>query len=1048
MTDHGICGRRTPRLVATSMLLVCCAFVSAAANAVTVTIGSAADTTIYQGVDPNTGENFEVNSCGAGSNLFVGNTNDGLQRRALLWFNILGEIPAGSTINSVTLTMEINRAGDNQDAPASLFPVQLDWGEGAVNCDSARGGGTGLPANSGDATWLDAKFSEVAWSIAGGDFGSASATATIGTSGTAVWSSSGLVADVQFWLDTPAGNAGWILIGDESRSSTTRRFFSREGRTPPTLTIDFTPTGDVYACCFADGGCGIADESSCTADGGTPDTGVSSCSPNPCPQPIGACCNLDESCSEAVEAAECLAGGGVFQGGASACSDTSVDCGLEPFVDALPYPAVLQPVGTRADGVPQYEVTMTEENQVLHRDLPATEVWTYNGTFPGPTIEAIVGQPIEVKYINSLPSGSKRRGNHALEVDECPHGPNYWQDTARTVPHLHGGHVPARFDGQPEYDFMPGAFDTYEYPNNQLPATLWYHDHALGITRLNVYMGMAAYYLLRDPAGTGEDLLSLPRDFYDVPIVIQDRTFNPDGSFFYPPTLQDAFYGDKILANGKVWPYMNVDQGKYRLRFLNGSQARVYKLRLENLADPAQVIPFNLIGTDGGLITAPIPLGDFTMAPAERFDVVVDFEGFPPGTEIVLRNDNGQTPVVTNVMKFIVGSSPGDTASLPGTLSTVDPIPELEATETRWFNLKKIAEPCAGQEWVIETLDADGTVLGKYWDDLTDFPVIGETEIWEFINESNMMHPMHVHLVQFQVLDRIRLSDGESQSLEPWETDTWKDTVRVPPGHKVQIIARFENYAGRFPYHCHILDHEDHEMMRQFQTIHDSANCNFDGVCDEGEDCHSCPNDCGIFGEVSGALCGNGLCETGDGENFDNCSADCAGKTKGKDPYKCGAGEGYVDCAEEPRCTDGFFCRSMPRLAACCGDALCEGAETESSCAVDCSTGQVGNNCSQILDKGTCNDDPGCEWQGSPRSGSCVESSGGGECTPDEPDTELTCNDGVDNDCDGQVDCADTDCSGDSACQQVDCSSFPNKNACNAEATCRWDNKNKVCVPN
>jgi spore coat protein A len=1030
-------------------VLACCVCLGSAADAATITINPVADTTIYQGVDPVTGEDFEVNSCGAGSNVFAGNTNDGLTRRALILFDVAAAVPAGSTINSVTLTMEINRSGDNQDAPMTVAPVTLGWGEGTVNCDSARGGGTGLPAQTGDATWLDAMFQQVSWGSPGGARAGTSATATIGTTGPAIWSSAAMATDVQSWVDTPAGNAGWIVVGDESRASTTRRFFSREGRTPPTLTIDFTPTGDVYACCFADGDCTITDTTSCTDNGGIPDTNTSSCGPNPCPQPTGSCCNLDESCSDNIEREACEAAGGLFNGAGSACSQGSVDCGLEPFVDELPYPAVLQAVGTRSDGVPQYEVTMTEETQVLHRDLPATEVWTYNGTFPGPTIEATVGQPIEVKYINSLPSGSKRRGNHALEVDECAHGPNYWQDTARTVPHLHGGHVPARFDGQPEYDFMPGAFDTYVYPNNQLPATLWYHDHALGITRLNVYMGMAAYYLLRDPPGTGEDTLSLPRDFYDVPIVVQDRTFNPDGSFFYPPTIQNAFYGDKILANGKVWPFMNVDRGKYRFRFLNGSQARVYKLRLENLADPAQEILFNLIGTDGGLIEAPIPLNDFTMAPAERFDVVVDFEGFPAGTEIVLRNDDGQTPIVTNVMKFVVGSNLGDTAPLPMALRTVDPIPETESTVTRWFNLKQEAADCAGMEWVIETLDgpdpATANVIGSHWDDVTDFPLIGATETWEFINESSMMHPMHVHLVQFQVLERIQLSNGQSKPLAPWETNTWKDTVRVPPGHKVRVIARFENYAGRFPYHCHILDHEDHEMMRQFQTVHDPLNCNGNGVCEDGEDCMSCA-DCGT---VSGALCGNGLCETGDGENFDNCSADCAGKTKGKDPYKCGnpASGDYVNCSQDARCTDGFFCREMPRLSACCGDALCEGQETDSTCAVDCSVGQVGNNCSQILDKDTCNGDPGCQWQGSPRSGSCVETDTGGVCTPDE-DPELTCSDGVDNDCDGAIDCSDTDCAGDPVCEPADCSQFGDKSGCNAEPTGQWDNRSKTCVPN
>jgi spore coat protein A len=172
---------------------------------------------------------------------------------------------------------------------------------------------------------------------------------------------------------------------------------------------------------------------------------------------------------------------------------------------------------------------MTEVSQQLHRDLPNTTVWGYNGSYPGPTLETTVGKPITVKWINDLPSSG-----HYLSVDTCPHGPNYWRDSSRTVVHLHGGHVPARVDGQPEYDFMPGEFDEYVYPNfNQLPATLWYHDHSLGITRLNVYMGLAAYYLLRpdcavtpnDPECNG----SLPGKEFEVPAVIQDRTFDASG---------------------------------------------------------------------------------------------------------------------------------------------------------------------------------------------------------------------------------------------------------------------------------------------------------------------------------------------------------------------------------------------------------------------------------------------------------------------------------------------------------------------------------------
>jgi spore coat protein A len=1014
------------------------------AFAATATLVPVDDTTIYQGVDPVTSEDFEVNSCGAGSNLFAGVTNDGLLRRALLRFDIAGSIPAGSTINSVTLTIDVDRSGDNQDSTMTLSPILDDWGEGAANCDSVRGGGQGVPADPGDATWLDAMFQQTAWGTPGGDSGAISGSAVIGTRGVFLWDSTapgndGMVDDVQSWLDSSATNFGWIVVGEEARSSTTRRFSSVEGQNDPVLTVDFTPVGDVFACCFDDGACSVTDTISCSGQGGTPDTSTNSCSPNPCPQPQGACCNVDESCSDDVARDVCEAAGGTFEGAGSACSQGSVDCGLEPFVDPLPIPAVLQPVSTRPDGVPQYEVTMTEEQQILHRDLPATDVWTYNGTFPGPTIEATLGQPVEVKYTNSLPNTGQRRGGHYLEVDECAHGPNYWQDTARAVVHLHGGHVPARVDGNPEYDFLPGEFDTYEYPNNQLPATLWYHDHALGITRLNVYMGMAAFYLIRDGFETA---LGLPAGNNEIPLVLQDREFNPDGSFFYPPTIQDAFFGDKLLVNGKVWPYLDVDRGKYRFRFLNGSQARVYKLRLENLADPAQVIPFQLIGTDGGLIDAPIPLDTITMAPAERFDVVVDFGAFPVDSEIVLRNDGPGGPSLPNVMKFVVQAQTGHTANLPATLRPVTPIPEGEATVTRWFNLVRKDEPCSGGEWLIETLDgpdpATANVLGSHWDDISEFPTLGTTEIWEFVNSSNLMHPMHVHLVMFQVLDRVDLTTGQPKPLDPWEINTWKDTVRVPANHRVRVIARFENYLGRFPYHCHILDHEDHEMMRQFQTTNDPADCNVNGICEAGEDCVSCA-DCGT---ASGALCGNGLCEIGDGEDCISCPDDCAGKQKGSASrqYCCGDGDGngpVSDCGYDAdgftllddRCTTGgFYCRIAPRVAACCGDMLCEGEETDSSCALDCGGAPPPQ----------CTDNDG--------DGFAVE---GGDCGPVDcndndanvnPGATEVCNDGIDNDCDDLIDAADPDC------QVADCSSYTDAQSCRNDSNCRWNKRAETCV--
>jgi len=960
------------------------ALAGGAAHAATVTLQPSADTTIYQGVDPVSLESFEDNSCGGGPDAFAGVTNDAFVRRALLLFDVAGSIPTGALIQSVTLSIDVNRSGDNQNATMTLHRLQRSWGEGTNDCSPIRGGGQGIDATVGDATWLDAMFQQAPWASPGADFGAASASAAIGTRGVYTWDSAtnpAMVADVQSWLDLPASNFGWVIVGDEARTSTTRRFNTREGTSPPTLTIDFTAT-DAFACCFPSGACSVTDPLSCDSQGGIPDTEVDTCSPNPCPQPIGACCNSDETCSDGLDRLTCEAGGGAFQGAASLCSDNGVDCGLTPFADALPLPAVLQPVGTRSDGAEQYEVRVAEVAQNLHSELPNTDVWVYDGSFPGPTIEARSGVPIEVTYINDLPNTGNRRGGHYLEVDRCAHGPSYWQDTARVVTHLHGGHTQARFDGQPEYHLMPGEMDVYEYSNAQLPATLWYHDHALGITRLNVYMGLAGFYLIRDPFEEG---LGLPADSYEIPLVIQDREFNADGSFFYPPTIQDAFFGDKVLVNGKVWPFLTVDRGKYRFRILNGSQARTYRLRLENLADPTQTIPFELIGTDGGLVSAPLTLAEVSLVPAERLDVVVDFEGFAPGTEIVLRNDELTPPRVPNVMKLVVGNQTGFTGALPPTLRTVDPIPESEATATRRFRLIRVAEPCAGGEWLIQSFNAQGAVIGEHWDDITELPILGTTEIWEFENPTNLMHPMHVHLVQFQVLDRLDLATGASLGLEPWETNTWKDTVRADPGTLTRVIMRFEDYPGRFPYHCHLLDHEDHEMMRQFQATHDPAGCDGDGVCEVGEDCVSC-SDCGL---VSGAFCGNGLCEIGDGEDCLSCATDCAGKQKGgaRNQFCCGNGGGtnpILRCGYDTdgftllddRCTtEGFFCRIAPRVTACCGDALCEGQETEANCAADCTP------------------------------------QGGGGCVPESTKEKgPKCSDGVDNDCDGLIDTADPDC--------------------------------------
>jgi spore coat protein A len=949
----------------------------------------AATTTINPSMDNTLAEELPNNSSGDCDSIFAGMTDNNVARRALLQFDIATAIPAGSTINSVTLTMSVTRGSNHPDIIMTLHPVTLAWAEAASgvtpNGCGTRGGGQGEPAVNGAATWLSAMHNQTLWSSPGGDFGAASGS-TLVNNITPVWNSStnpSMVSDVQNWLDNPAANYGWLLKGPETASTTARRFDSTEGAAPPALVVNFTPSGDVEACCETNGDCSltIVGSGNCT---GTTLPGVDSCEPNQCPQPTGACCNVDETCSDSLDRLVCESAGGTFQGENSTCSQGNVDCGLTPFVEPLPIPPVLQPTGTRPDGVPQYTVSVEPAIQSVHPALPATDLWTYNGAWPAATIVATQGQPIEVTYQNNLPAGGGgNRGNNLLEVDTCAHGPNYYGNSKRIVTHLHGGHLPARVDGQPEFTILPGEIDIYEYPNNQEAGTVWYHDHALGITRLNVYGGMAGFYLIADSEDTlgPDNAFGLPSGEYEIGLAIQDRTFNTDGSLFYNAQLEDAFKGDKIVVNGKVWPFLNVKQGKYRFRLLNGSQSREYIYRLENITDPGNDPSFILVGTDLGLVSAPIDLGNTIgpVSPAERMDVVIDFSGFPTGTEIIFRNDEQALPLLPNIMKFIVTNQIGYTGTISSTLRNVAPLDTI-GVPVRYFRLSKESVPCSNDpgrtvnEWHVESLDGPGgNTTGKKWDDLNDFPVLGTREIWEFENPTNSMHPMHVHLVRFQVVSKETIG-GQTILLDPWETNTWKDTVRVPANSRVRIIMDFEDYLGRYAQHCHILDHEDHEMMRQFQTTNNPAYAVVDGVCSELEDCISNPTDCA---ERSGALCGNGLCEAGDGENCITCPADCAGKQSGAASKQFCCGDEFAGNPTNPigcgvdisdnRCinaSSNTFCRVAERVRACCGDRLCEGQETEGNCPVDCAPPPP--------------------------------------CTPTEP-TDVTC-DGIDGDCDGSVD--------------------------------------------
>jgi spore coat protein A len=837
--------RRTTRIPASVLFLLL--LTPALALADTVTLQPVKDNTLYEPIQQ---DGYADVSDGVGPTMFTGKVDSALNqsgqvavRRAVLEFNLVGAIPAGATITAVELTLYCDKVKSNTARNTTLHRVLAEWGEGTSNTGNSQQG-RGEPATTNDATWRHAFYSTQFWTAPGGDYvATASATAAVGAVGSYTWASTaGLVADVQHWLDVPADNHGWLVKGVETTAATAKRFATREntgsgGTLKPRLVVTYTPTVVVGACCQA-GSCSLQTASACAAAGGTYQGNGTSCSPNPCAPITGACCASAGTCTEGTPAA-CASSGGTYQGDGSTCATVSCSVQLTPFVDALPIPVPAVPTSGQPGAAASYTLAIRETQQRLHRDLPLTTVWGYDDgvhgpLYPGPTIEAGTGAPITLTWLNDLRVGGNGplRTSHVLAVDaNCiPMAEN----NAKAVVHLHGGHVPQESDGYPHDALVPGQQTVYQYPNNQQAATLWYHDHAMGVTRLNVIMGLAGFWLMRDGV---ESALTLPTGEYEIPIAIQDRTFQPTGALDYPAVWQDHWMGDKIVVNGKVWPYLDVKRGKYRFRLLNGSTSRFYNLRL---VPPAGSLPFMVIGTEGGLLEAPVPgLSSLLIAPGERVDVVVDFAGYAPGTEILMTNDapspypgSPGVGVVPNVMKFRVLSATGHTLAIPSTLRTIEQLDPASAVRTRDLTLKiGPQDACGNSPWLIN---------GKTFDEIDEYPELGTTEIWRFINDSGVSHPMHLHLVMFQILDRdgftkgpggVIVPNGNPQPPLPQENG-WKDTALVGPGEILRVIARFEGFKGKYPYHCHILEHEENEMMRQFQTVQCA-----DGILDPGEAC-------------------------------------------------------------------------------------------------------------------------------------------------------------------------------------------------------------------
>ncbi|HEX6963338.1 MAG TPA: multicopper oxidase domain-containing protein [Lacipirellula sp.] len=532
---------------------------------------------------------------------------------------------------------------------------------------------------------------------------------------------------------------------------------------------------------------------------------------------------------------------------------------LEKYVDLLPNPLdnVISPSGS-LDGSPLYEISVGQFQQKVHRDLAPTTLWGYNGSYPGPTFDVPAGQQIKVEWTNNLVDGQGQPLDHFLPYDVTLHGAGHGMPgfpEARTVPHLHGGITPANSDGYPEHWFTPdpnapanglggpaGNQMVTTYPNVQRSANLWYHDHAMAITRLNVYAGMAGFYLLRDPE---EASLNLPSGDFEVPLLLQDRSFYEDGQLYYPAgpgehaghggdpleglpdhfhgdaSVVKHFHGDANLVNGVVWPLMEVEPRKYRFRMLNGANARFYDLQLEDAGQNA--VPMFRIGSDVGLNDSVVEQQRVLLGPADRADLIVDFSNFNVGDELLLKNLGPDGPfglqgggpadpsTTGQVMKFRIKPLGGpDTSSLPATLPAIERLDPADSVITRVLTLSNTIDEFGREKLLLN---------GKSWEDaVTEVVKLGDTEIWEFRNATADAHPMHLHLGHFQILERF---DRQTKQVVPIpeEDSGWEDTFIVNPRENVKILARFDQFAGRYVWHCHILEHEDHEMMRPFDVI-------------------------------------------------------------------------------------------------------------------------------------------------------------------------------------------------------------------------------------
>ncbi len=491
---------------------------------------------------------------------------------------------------------------------------------------------------------------------------------------------------------------------------------------------------------------------------------------------------------------------GVFAGAATALPLQRMVSGIDGFSRRMPtskLPAPFTVPFARPKGATPVATTATTDYYRIDMRpaqleiLPGykTVTYAYNGQVPGPTIRVAQGREAVVRHTNMLPKVHDRLGYEP------------W-----TSVHLHGSASLPQYDGYASDITRPGESKDYRYPDFQSSRTLWYHDHGVHHTAQNAYQGLLAMYIMTDPI---EQALNLPSGEFDVPLMIGDAMFERDGQLLFTLDDESGMWGDVFVVNGRPWPNMQVKRRKYRFRVLDNCISRSLDWRLSNNA------PFHVIATDGGLTDAPIEVTHIRHGNAERYEVIIDFANYSVGTKLQLMNDsppNNRDDVnMDRIMQFeVVGDSfPTADNNMPAVLNPNNPVmalQESDAVATRNFRFRR-----QNGQWTINGTTWADVVASNYEFTLAN-PVKDSVEIWTVENPSGgWFHPVHIHLVDFKILDRNGLPP------HPWERGP-KDVVYLGEVETVRLLMRFEG-RGKYMMHCHNLVHEDHDMMGQFEVI-------------------------------------------------------------------------------------------------------------------------------------------------------------------------------------------------------------------------------------